>query len=78
MNDFSVIIWESVHVWLLCKPPLWPFFVLHISPTVVKENVRILGQHSLHYTDASVEEKQEILWMNNLLFLLVGEFSRMN
>lgn len=78
MNNFYVFMRESVYVWLLYKPLLWPVFVLHISPTVVKENVRILGQHSLHYTDASVEEKQEILWMNNLLFLLIGEFSRMN
>lgn len=60
----------------LSSTPLLPLFVLQVSATVVKENVAVFGQSSLHHPNAAVEETLKFGRVQNLLPLLLCQLSK--
>lgn len=50
-----------------------PFFVLQVTAAVVKEDVAVLCQGSLHHSDAAVQEALKVRRVQYLLPLLLRE-----
>lgn len=55
------------------RPACSPLFVLHVSAAVVKEDVTVFGQSSLHHPDAAVEKALKLRRVQDLLPLLLRQ-----
>lgn len=64
----------SKHAFPPSLPPACsPLFVLHVSATVVKEDVTVFGQSSLHHPDAAVEKALKLRGVQDLLPLFLRQ-----
>lgn len=58
----------------MCPPaPCSPLLVLQVAAAVVKEDVAVFGQRSLHHADAAVEKALELGRVQDLLPLLLRQ-----